>query len=160
VNELVESIRSKLPEASIGIFSPEIRSEKDCSVFGIDPTRFSHCTVVMGLPDLITGLVSRILTPFILFTCEVIYYVTQPIWLWLPPVVQVLYLIAKRTLLREKNITAPTLPSPSAMRESGVPSDARTFEGSHNNSEKPTMGMTDVHSLGTPHPQQAGEAER
>jgi hypothetical protein len=96
----------------------------------------------MGLPGMITGLVSRILTPFILFICEVIYYVTHPVWLWLPPVVQVGYLIVKRTLLREKNITAPTLPSESAMRESGVPSDARTFEGSHNNFEKPTMGMT------------------
>eukprot|EP00775_Hariotina_reticulata_P000236 gene236-440_t len=96
----------------------------------------------MGLADTITGLISRILTPFILFTCEVIYYVAQPIWLWLPPVVQVAYLIAKRTLLREKNISVPSLPAPSTMQESGVPADARTFEGSHNNFEKPTMGMT------------------
>jgi hypothetical protein len=51
-------------------------------------------------------------------------------------------LISKRVILRERNLSSPTLPPTGAIRENGTPLDARTFEGSLNNKQKATMGMT------------------
>jgi hypothetical protein len=51
-------------------------------------------------------------------------------------------LISKRVILRERNLSSPTLPPIGAIRENGTPLDARTFEGSLNNKQKATMGMT------------------
>ncbi|WIA21634.1 hypothetical protein OEZ85_000815 [Tetradesmus obliquus] len=72
----------------------------------------------------------------------VVYRALQPFWLKLWPPLQVVYLISKRVILRERNLAAPTLPPSSAIRENGTPLDARTFEGSLNNQQRPTMAMT------------------
>lgn len=71
-----------------------------------------------------------------------IYYALQPIWLHLWPPLQIVYLICKRVLLRANNITAPTLPPVDAIQERGTPSDTRTFEGSLNSHDRPTMAMS------------------
>jgi hypothetical protein len=55
---------------------------------------------------------------------------------------QVVYLISKRVTLRARNLTSPTLPPASAIRENGTPLDTRTHEGSLNNQKAPTMAMT------------------
>lgn len=70
------------------------------------------------------------------------YYTLQPFWLRLWPPVQVFYFICKRVLLRERNITSPTLPPATAITEGNTPADRRTFEGSLNSQDRPTMAMT------------------
>jgi hypothetical protein len=75
---------------------------------------------------------------------KVLYYVLHPGWLHLWPPIQLLYLICKRSVLREENLKVPVTlpPSTSVIREGATSADVRTFEGSGNNREKPTMGMT------------------
>lgn len=56
---------------------------------------------------------------------------------------QVFYLICKRVILREGNILSPpTLPPTDAITELGTRPETRTFEGSLNSMERPTMAMT------------------
>lgn len=73
----------------------------------------------------------------------VLYYILTPIWLWLWPPLQILYLFCKRSVLRRRNLTQPiTLPGLDTIREGGTPADVRTFEGSLNSTEQPTMAMS------------------
>lgn len=89
------------------------------------------------------GLLETLLYLVIKWLTTAIYYALQPFWLHLWPPLQVLYLICKRVLLRANNITAaPTLPPASSIKENGTPPDTRTFEGSLNSHDRPTMAMT------------------
>jgi len=88
--------------------------------------------------NVIGSLLSSVLNLFV----SACYYALQPFWLHLWPPVQVFYFICKRVLLRERNITSPTLPPATAITEGNTPPDRRTFEGSLNNQDRPTMAMT------------------
>lgn len=87
--------------------------------------------------DLLGRLANKILS----LVAVIAYHALNPIWLHIWPPLQVVYLISKRTLLRDQNLTAPTLQPRTAIREENTPHDARTFEGSLNNQDRPTMGM-------------------
>lgn len=86
-----------------------------------------------------TSIISRLLA----LVVAAIYYLLRPVWLKLWPPLQILYIFCKRSLLRRKNLVQPlTLPDQSAVREPNTPPQVRTFEGSGNNRQQTTMGMT------------------
>jgi hypothetical protein len=88
--------------------------------------------------NVIGSLLSSVLNLFV----SASYYALQPFWLHLWPPVQVFYFICKRVLLRERNITSPTLAPATTITEGNTPPDRRTFEGSLNSQDRPTMAMT------------------
>ena len=51
-------------------------------------------------------------------------------------------LVVRAVYLRENNILKVDLPLKSSIKENGTPPDVRTHEGSLNNQDHPTMGMT------------------
>lgn len=71
------------------------------------------------------------------------YSLLSPSWLKAWPPLQLLFLITKRTILRENNLNQPiALPTADQVREGGTPATQRTHEGSGNNSNVRTMGMS------------------
>jgi hypothetical protein len=85
------------------------------------------------------SLISRLASAVVTGT----YYALTPFWLSLWPPIQILYIQCKRSLVRERNLNFPlTLPPIDQQNEAGTPANVRTFEGSGNNRDKQTMGMS------------------
>lgn len=89
----------------------------------------------MALPAVFTKLIA------------LLYYTFNPIWVKAGrflggPLIQITYLILKREYLRETCVSSVQLPQESDIKERATPSGTRTFEGSLNNKDRPTMAMT------------------
>jgi hypothetical protein len=84
--------------------------------------------------SVLSSLVSGVLT-----AC---YYALSPIWLSLWPPFQIFYLICKRSVLRDRNLSYSPAPLPDESITERDTLGVRTFEGSGNNRDKLTMGMS------------------
>jgi hypothetical protein len=127
----------------MGISQSQIQ-HRQCAVTSAGCRRDIHFFNTVYVAYLRTVRMGSVLSTVTSLVAKVLYYVLHPVWLQLWPPLQLVYLICKRGVLREENLKVPVTlpPSTSVIREGGTPADVRTFEGSGNNLQKPTMGMT------------------